>query len=185
MKTNYVKERNLKERERKEREINKRETMPLFLRSIKGDMWISWVLLIAFSVVLAAITSNWLQDYAKDSSSRAEDQVERSDTCEILGVSIDFVCQRTTSPKSLNMNITNRKDLKIDRFIVRAYNNSEFQSSSTLNVILKPQVTKNVTVNATTDVDYVEVVPIRIDSLKNKTIMCGEQLAKATVVACS
>ena len=157
----------------------------MIFSSKKGDAWISWVLLVAFSVILAAITSTWLQNYAKDSASRADDQVQRSDTCELLGVSIDFVCQRTTSPKSLNMNLTNRKDLKIDRFVIRVYNNSEFQSSATLNTIIKPQITKNVTVNTTTDVDYVEVVPVRIDNVKNKTIMCAEQLAKATVIACS
>ena len=155
------------------------------IQTKRVDMWLSWVLLVAFSVVLGTLTSIWLQGVAKDTTEKAEDNVEVSDVCDSIAVSIDFVCQYAASPKDLNMNITNRKDLKIDKFMARLYNGSDFKSTTNINVALKPQAQKNITVNtSSTTIDYVELVPIRVNTLKNKSIICTNALAKASVSTC-
>lgn len=159
--------------------------IPMHILNKRGDMWLSWVLLVAFSVVLGTVTSIWLQGVAEDTTDNVEDTVEVSDVCDAVAVSIDFVCQYAASPKDLNMNITNRKDLKIDKFMARLYNGNDFKSTTEVHVALKPQAQKNITVNtSSTVIDYVEFVPLRVNTVKNKTIICTDQLAKATVRSC-
>jgi hypothetical protein len=79
--------------------------------------WISWVLIIAFTAVLAAFMFGWTKSFTDKQTGKMKEVYDSLD-CNYVQLSIDSICQNT---QTLNMNITNRKNIDIDKLIFRIY----------------------------------------------------------------
>ncbi|MBD3203261.1 hypothetical protein GF327_03135 [Candidatus Woesearchaeota archaeon] len=95
------------------------------MKNKKGvSVYVSWIIVIAIVVSLSFIMYQWTLDRVK---SKNQELNTRSDLalCEQVAVNIDGICQ---NPQILNINITNTKNIKIDRLVFRLvdiYGNSQ------------------------------------------------------------
>ncbi|MBI2145416.1 hypothetical protein HYU18_03790 [Candidatus Woesearchaeota archaeon] len=87
--------------------------------SKKGvSVWISWVLLTAFVVMLGVIVLQWTKSHTTET---VEDIVEKGDIltfCQETGIAVTDYCQDT---QTLNMNITNNNNRKVEALLVRGF----------------------------------------------------------------
>ncbi|MBI2142022.1 hypothetical protein HYU15_00855 [Candidatus Woesearchaeota archaeon] len=78
--------------------------------------WISWVLLVGLSVVIAMFVLGWARGLV---TKHGEDIKERADyaaLCENLDIRLESICQNT---QTLNMNVSNNNNLKVESIMVR------------------------------------------------------------------
>jgi len=143
------------------------------------SLWLSFILLTAFLVALSAFMFKWMTEFTTESTISVKERAENSELCNLISASIDEVCfNTTTSPKSLYINITNRNDLRIRQLIFRLYKDlsgSEIETKE-VNVTIKPQYKKSLTINTTlSNITYVEVIPATI---KDETLhLCTDRKA--------
>ena len=121
------------------------------------SLWVSWVLVMMLAVILGTVYFGWMRDYAVET---VDDVQERSDyitVCESSGIWVKNICQNT---QTLNMNITNSNDLKIDEVIVRTINVYGDPTTDIRNVTLIPGETKNIEVLKQEITKQMEIIPI-------------------------
>lgn len=143
------------------------------------EVWISWVLLIAFVIVLSAFMYNWIIGYTESKSEQMKEMVYNTEECDFVAISIDAACQDS---QTLYINVTNRYNLKIDKLIVRMYRGSNVLNITEFNITIKPKVTKalNITKQTTTNVNITEVIPVV--EKDDYEIICRNRLAQKTDV---
>lgn len=147
------------------------------IKSKKADSsWISWVLLMAFAVVMSAVVYNWMFGFTKSSATSMEQRSMNAAECEQVGISVDYVCQ---DAQSLYIDFTNRNNLNIDKVIVRMYNiyGEPIQPLFEKRIALNPKESGTVQVPKTGAIKRVDVIPETIQ--KNVEVMCTEMAAKA------
>lgn len=135
------------------------------------SVWISWVLIIAFMAVIAAFMFGWTSSFTKSSTDRLKEVYDSVD-CQLVTISIDSICQNT---QTLNMNITNRKNIDIDNLIFRIYDiygNPETKEVDTFIRHGKTNVEK-VEVIKQGITSVIEVVPVVIKS--DTKIICDHK----------
>ena len=122
-------------------------------------IWLSWVLLMAFIVAMSAVMYNWIFGFTTSSTAEIERRVYDADECSYISLSIDDVCQTTTS---LYMTVTNRNTLKIDKVIIKAFNTyGEPQAPANERLmVLEPSKTDRIIVEKEGVVSHVEIVPV-------------------------
>lgn len=134
------------------------------------SVWISWVLAMMLAVMLGTIYFGWMKDYTIDT---VDDMQERGDyitVCEGSAIWIKNICQNT---QTLNMNITNSKDLKIDEVMVRIINAYNEPQTNTRNITLTPGETKNIEVLKQEITKQIEVIPVVYKN--KKRIVCSSR----------
>jgi len=142
------------------------------------DAWISYVLLVGFTVAIAAFMYQWMTGFSTDKTIEIKERVYNSELCGSIAASMT-ACN---SSQTLNINVTNRGDIRINQLIFRLENTTGYIFPE-YNVTIKPQATKSfnftqMKVANTTP----EVVPATI---KDKfLIVCSEKKASAVIVNC-
>ena len=108
--------------------------------------WVSYVLLTLLVVSLGAIVLNWTKS---TTTQTVEDIVARGEAltfCQETGFVVLEHCQDT---QTLNMNITNNNNRKVDEVLLRGFNIYNLPVSGSRNVTIKPEKTKQVKKKAT------------------------------------
>jgi len=145
------------------------------------SIWISWVLILALMGILATITIAWLNDFTLSSTTRIK-QVYDTAECNYVSVSIDYVCQNT---QTLNMNVTNLKNIDIDKLIFRIYDiygNPDVKEVDTL-IRHGSSNTEKLEIIKQGVTDRIEVVPITIKD--KKEVICEKrQVSVETISFC-
>jgi capsule polysaccharide export protein KpsE/RkpR len=135
------------------------------------SIWISWVLIIAFMSIIASVMFVWTSGFTSQSTQRLKDVYNAVD-CNFVTVSIDGACQNT---QTLNMNITNRKNIDIDELVLRIYDIYGNPETKEMSVFIRHGRTNTETVKVIKQgvTSVVEVVPVVIKD--NKRIICDER----------
>jgi len=112
------------------------------IRKKAASEWISYVLLIGFTVALAAFVYAWMTGYTTKSVTDVKERVYNSDLCDSLGVSA-IACLNSSSSQNLYINVTNRGDLRITKLLFRFFQSEMPVSDIEIDTIIKPQQTKS------------------------------------------
>ena len=130
--------------------------------------WLSYVLLTAFVVALAAFVYMWMTNYTIQTTTDVKERVYNSELCDSMGVSIE-ACLNTTASQSLYINVTNRGDLRITKIVVRFLQTANSSITNLYDIeldsVIKPQYSRifnntQLSLNWTANPDTkVEVVP--------------------------
>jgi len=93
---------------KKKRSVNKRGV----------SIYISWVLLMAFVVILSTVMFSFMRGYAETSAEQIKERALSTLECDVAAVTIDYACQNT---QNLYINVTNRGDIRIKEMLFRSY----------------------------------------------------------------
>ena len=159
------------------------------LKNKKGiEVWISWVLLMGFVATLSLLMYDFIKDYTQETVDELRGRVYDTEECNSVAISIDSVCKQTaTSPIYLNITVTNRLNINIDQLMFRTFDSSDrFLNISRLNistatVALRPQQSKKITMNISSDdINTVQVIPAVFR--EDLVIVCMRKIVEETQV---
>lgn len=120
------------------------------------EAYISWVLLVAFTVSLGAFMYGWLTGEAQKSSKQIDDKTKQL-LCQSVAVNVNGACQ---NPQTLYMNITNINLVGVDGFIIRVFDIYDNGQVSEINLTLSPADTKKLVMLKPGTVGQAELIPI-------------------------
>ena len=129
--------------------------------------WVSYVLLTLLVVSLGAIVLNWTKS---TTTQTVEDIVARGEAltfCQETGFVVLEHCQDT---QTLNINVTNNNNRKVDALIVRGFDIYNNPQGGQKNISLDPEKTKNVVVVKQGVFIRAEVMPIIV--VGRKRVVC-------------
>ena len=138
------------------------------LASKKGVAeWISYVMLTALAVSLGALVLHWSRSTTEET---VDDIVARGDAltlCEASGIDVSGLCQNT---QTLNMEVTNTKDVKIESIQARMFDIYKRPQTASRNITILPQQTKSLQILKDGILKKAEIMPVvKKDS---KRIVC-------------
>ncbi len=152
--------------------VDTTSTRPL-LRSRKGIAeWISWVLLLAFAVLLASIVSYWMRDYVSGTVTDMEKRAHTEEFCSSVGIELDDLIVKNS--QTLNMKVINTYNLAVNRIIFRIYDADSNILINITNVTIKPGQNKTVDIQKNATSNLVEAVPVVING--REEIICQEKM---------
>src|SRR5210317_511884 len=134
------------------------------------SVWISWVLIIGMIAVISAFMFNWTTGFTTSNTQRLKEVYDAVD-CNFVTVSIDSICQNT---QTLNMNITNRKNIDIDMLIFRIYDIYGNHDTKEMDIFIRHGKTNTEKIEVIKQgvTSIVEAVPIVVKD--KKKIICDE-----------
>ena len=142
--------------------------------------WISWVLLVAFAVVLSAFMYNFMVSYTKSSTDDMKKVVYNTDECRFVSINIEDAC---LSSQVLNITLQNRNYIRIDSMDFRFYNGRVPLHTNITEIAMNPNRKKVVSLDTgTSSVTRVEVIPHI--TKENMDIICADKKAAKEVVSC-
>ena len=140
-----------------------------------AEVWISWVLLMAFVVALGAVISNWMQNYTQSQITNTKEKIYDSQVCQSVSIFLSEIYYK--NPQTLNMKVTNNNLLLVDEVIFRVYNDDGALTYVQKKVTLRPYKSKDITVDINiTNAHYVDAIPV-VDN-KESQIICRMRLAR-------
>ncbi|MBI2550036.1 hypothetical protein HYV83_02545 [Candidatus Woesearchaeota archaeon] len=143
--------------------------------SKKGiSVWISWVLLTAFVVFIGTFVLQWSKSHTTEVVEDLTEKGEILTLCQETGISIVSYCQK---PQTLNINVTNNNNRKVDGLKVRAFDIYNNPQGGEKNVSIVPQKTMSIEVVKQGVLKRAEVMPIIV--VGKKRAVC--QSRKVTV----
>ena len=140
----------------------------------RGLMWISWILIVAFTITLGTFVAKWMTDFTKDQTSEFQDRTMNPSFCQDTGVSLDEICQ---NPQTLNIKITNRKELKVNKLLFRVFDIYGNPATREKNVSMSPGDVERLVILKQGTTEKVEIIPFTNKNLND--IMCPESSVTA------
>ncbi|MBN1386501.1 hypothetical protein JW968_06020 [Candidatus Woesearchaeota archaeon] len=139
------------------------------------EIWLSWILLMAMIIGLSALMMTWMKNYSREALTGAQKRVFDSDRCEQISISMDHAICKNSS--SIETQITNRNNLRIDQIIFRKYYNESPPDITEINETIKPSLTKSVHFEKANDtIITLEAIPVYIDRTAGEVIICRNRL---------
>lgn len=146
-----------------------------------ADAWISWVLIMAFAVVLSVFMYNFMVSYTTDQTQEIKKVVYNTDECRQVSLSINAVC---VSSQVLNITLQNRNYIRIDGMDFRLYNGHIPIHTNLTTITMNPNREKVITldIGTATVPTLVEVIP----HIKKENIdmICADTKVASAVVSC-
>ena len=130
-------------------------------------VWISWVLLVAFSVLIGSIVLNFTRSHTTSTVDDLTEKGEILTLCQETGLAVNGYCQKT---QTLNINVTNNNNRKIEAIMVRGFDIYNNPQGGERNASLEPGKTKSVSVVKQGVLKRAEVMPMII--VGKKRIIC-------------
>lgn len=157
-------------------------------RGVKGmfahkkaiSVWISWTLLVTFVIFLGTTVFYWMKDFSVDAMDDLKDRVETSEKCDLVSIELSDVVSKNA--QTLNIKVTNRYNLGVNRIVFDLYDQSNtFIWQNITNSTIKPNSTKTIEVpqNSSVVTGLVKATPVIISG--DKEIYCTERLVEANV----
>ena len=134
-------------------------------------VWMSWVMLIGLSVTIGFFMLGWARDLFAGQKDSLIERDDYSSQCSSVGIRIEAACQNT---QTLNINITNNDQVKIDGFVVRIvdiYGGLQLRESNTS---LKPQDTTQLSIVKQGIAQKADIMPAVKSG--NKRITCQNRI---------
>ena len=159
--------------------VKKRHTT-FFKKGVSA--YVSWILIMAFVVVLSAFMYSFMVSYTEDTTDDVKKQVYNTDECRSVSVNIVTGC---LSSQTLNITVQNTDYIRIDGMDFRVYDLSKRPlHTNRTNITMNPNRIKQIEIDTgATNVGFVEIIPIVYkDDLE---ILCSEKKAQADIVACT
>lgn len=145
-----------------------------------ADQWISWVLLMGFTVMLSAFMYHFMVEYTESSTDDMKKVVYNTDECRMVSLNIDSAC---ISAQALNITLQNKNYIRIDRIDFRYYAGRNPLHTNQTNMTMNPNRVKELVVQTgAAGITRVEVIPHIIK--ENNDIICSDKKASADVPAC-
>lgn len=148
------------------------------IRGKKGfDQWVSWVLLLVFSVLLASIVSYWMKDYVGGLVTDLWIRSHTTEYCDGVGIEIqDLVAENS---QTLNMKVVNTYNLAINKIIFRVYDANNYILINITNVTIKPGQNKTIEIPKNATISLVEAVPVILE--EGKQIICKDKTVSKNI----
>lgn len=139
------------------------------LKNNKGGVaeWLSWVLLVALAVIIGTFVLQWTRGHTTET---VEDLTEKGEIlafCQETGLAVLGYCQDT---QTLNINVTNNNNRKVDAVIVRGFDIYNQPQGGQKNISLDPEKARNVVVVKQGVLTRAEVIPIIV--VGKKRVVC-------------
>ena len=139
--------------------------------------WISWVILVAFTIVLGGFVSIWMKERVIETVDNVKIRIFHSDDCERVGIDIREVVLKNT--QTLNMKVINTYDVRVDQLAFTLYTTkSGIANSSTVNITIKPNENKTVELGTNQSIAILKITPVYF-KLKGETdmirVVCNEK----------
>jgi len=131
------------------------------------SVWISWVIMVAFTVMIGVVVLQWSKSHATQTVEDITEKGEVLTFCEETSLSVSAYCQDT---QTLNINVTNNNNRKIDALIVRGFDIYNNPQGGQKNISLVPEKSKSVAVVKQGVLKRAEVMPII--RVNNKLVVC-------------
>ncbi|MBI2580277.1 hypothetical protein HYV85_00535 [Candidatus Woesearchaeota archaeon] len=131
------------------------------------SVWISWVLLVALSVMIGSMVLQWSKGQATKTVEDITEKGEILTLCQETGVAINSYCQNT---QTLNINVTNNNNRKVDSLLVRGFDIYGNPDGGSRNISLEPEKTKAVVIVKQGVLKRAEVMPVIISG--KKSVVC-------------
>lgn len=131
------------------------------------SVWLSWVLLVALSVIIGSAVLQWSRSHATET---VEDITAKGDVlvlCQETGIGVLSYCQNT---QTLNINVTNNNNRKVDSLLVRGFDIYGNPDGGSRNISLEPEKTKAVVIVKQGVLKRAEVMPVIISG--KKSVVC-------------
>lgn len=154
---------------------------PGLRRSRRGaSLMISFVLLTLLGVSVGVGFLAWSKGFASSSVSDLERRSEHVTLCESAGVQVRSLCQNS---QTLNMNVSNSNNVKIDELLVLLYDIYNEPQRRSINVTIKPSETRAVVLVKQGIAAQLELVPV-LQSGKNRVICQSRRLEISDIPIC-
>ena len=132
----------------------------------KGLEFLSWVLLIAFSVAIGTFVFIWMRGFAEKEMGQITKVVYDTQECSSVSVRTDTICQDLAVIK---LNITNNNKRDVNRLIFRLYDLYGNPETRDINITLKPDEQQYVRVIKQGTTKKLEIIPSTFrDELQSK-----------------
>lgn len=142
------------------------------LRKKKGiSEVVSWVLLLGFTIGLAVTVFTWTRDYTKTQTESTVSYIEGRIECQEIMINVLV----NKSQPCQGFIVSNRGKLKIDKILVRIFNNNNPVGSYMYNLSLNPLQNQYV-FNSSLTGNRIEVMPLT--KVSNKLVGCKEKTIK-------
>ncbi len=139
--------------------------------------WISWVLIMAFAIVLSAFMYNFMVSYTEDTTDDIKKTVYNTDECRSVSLNIKSACMST---QDLNITLENTNYIRIDKLDFRLYNGRVPLHTNQTEIPMNPNRLKTVILaTGVASVTRVEVIP-HIEK-EQMDIICADKKAESTV----
>ena len=136
-----------------------------------ATQWLSWVLLVGFTVGISVFVYGWMVDQANKSATQMQSIVEDSSECDYLSIYVSSICQ---DAQHIYLNITNSNALDVDRIIFRTFDLESQPDMRNRSVSIRPQSTKELTVLKQGITKKLELIPMTQTS--TKVVMCRKKM---------
>ncbi|MBN1544357.1 hypothetical protein JW898_02740 [Candidatus Woesearchaeota archaeon] len=164
--------------------MKKRGVFSIFFIPCKRAVspWISWVLLVAFAVILSAFMYNFMVSYTKDTTQDIKKTVYNTDECRSVSFNIVSACF-SASTQVLNITLENTNYARIDSMAFRLYDGRIPLHTNNTGIPMNPNRVKEIILDTgVASVTRVEVIP-SIEK-EGMDIICSDRKAEAEVVPC-
>ena len=129
--------------------------------------WISWVLLVALTVLIGSIVINWTRSHTTKTVTDITEKGDILTRCQETGIAVTAFCQNT---QTLNINISNNNNRKVDALRVSAFDIYNHPLGGDKNITLDPEKTKSVSVVKQGILKRAEVMPVI--KVGSKAVVC-------------
>ncbi len=131
------------------------------------SVWISWVLLTAFVVLIGTMVLQWTKSHTAETVEDITEKGEVLNLCGETGLSVTGYCQ---DAQTLNINVTNNNNRKIEAVIVRGFDVYNNPQGGQKNISLVPEKSKAVAVVKQGVLKRAEVMPVI--AVGGKRVVC-------------
>ena len=144
--------------------------------------WISWVLLVAFAIMLSAFMYDFMVSYTEDSTEDMKKTVYNTDECRLVSINIDSACMSTSI---LNITLQNKNYVRVDQLDFRVYNGRIPLHTNQTEIPMNPNRNKIIELETgVTTVTFVEVIP-HIEKDKMDIICADKKTSSAVSASCT
>ena len=137
------------------------------------EVWLSWVLLVAFSVFIGALVLQWSRSFTTKTVNDLTQKGEILTLCQETGISVNSYCQKT---QTLNINVTNNNNRKVDALLVRGFDIYGNPQGGERDISLQPDKTKSIEIVKQGVLKSAEVMPVII--VGKKRAVCQSRKIK-------
>ena len=131
------------------------------------EVWLSWVLLVAFSVFIGTLVLQWSRSHTTQTVEDLTQKGEILTICQETGVAVNSYCQKT---QTLNINVTNNNNRKVDALLVRGFDIYGNPQNGERNISLQPDNSKSIQIVKQGVLKKAEVMPIIM--VGKKRVVC-------------
>jgi len=136
-------------------------------------VWVSWILLIAFALLLSTMMYNWIYGFSEKSAKELETRTYRAEGCDDVAIVIESMCQNS---QTLYMNITNNKNIIIKQVIIRLYDIYDTPENKQINLTIRPGRAEEIEILKQGHLSRVELVPV--SKKGSELLICNDRVAQ-------